>query len=115
MQRAWRLRHQDDFKRLREAGQSWRNPVLLLSCLPNALPHNRYGIIISKRQGTAVVRNRLRRRLRELVRALHPQLQQGYDVVVVARGNCAQLDYWALRQALLDLYHRAKLWSGETS
>lgn len=51
----------------------------------NGTDHNRYGIITGKALGKAVVRNRVRRLLREAIRSLHPHLQSGHDVVIIAR------------------------------
>ena len=73
--------------------------------VPNQLPHNRYGFITSKRLGNAVVRNRVRRRLREGVRSL--AVRPGSDVVVSARAPAAQADYHELKRAVANLFARA--------
>jgi ribonuclease P protein component len=57
--------------------------------------------------GNAVVRNRLRRRLRETIRTL--PLLEGYDVVITARPEAAKASFHELRQELLLLFRRAKL------
>jgi ribonuclease P protein component len=98
-----------DFLRVKEAGRSWHHAAFVMSAVLNGLAHNRYGFIVSKRLGKAVVRNRLRRRLREAVRSIHPQIQPGYDVVVVARVPSLSLSYWELRQALVEVMQRAGL------
>ena len=51
-------------------GRIFNDPLLVLRTLPNELPHNRYGFVVSKRVGGAVVRNRVRRRLQEIVMAV---------------------------------------------
>ena len=65
MQTRFRLRRSSDFARLRERGRTWRHPFLILSVIENNLEHNRYGLIVSKRLGNAVKRNRVRRLMRE--------------------------------------------------
>ena len=110
MQRPLRLRHRNDFKRLREQGRSWTGAGLLLSVLPNHLPHNRYGFVVGKRLGNAVQRNRLRRRLREAMRSLDSHLQQGHDLVIVGRQGSNTKSYWDLRETLITLVRRAGLW-----
>ena len=85
MQRNLRLRQTDDFARLRASGRVWRHPFLMLSVTSNDLPHNRYGFVTSKQLGGAVVRNRVRRVLREAVRQLHPRLRPGHDMALIAR------------------------------
>ena len=68
MERALRLTYDADFRRVRTHGKSWAHPFAILCALPNNLPHNRYGFSVSKRIGGAVVRNRVKRLLREAVR-----------------------------------------------
>lgn len=69
-------------------------------CLRNRLGENRLGLTVGAKLGCAVVRNRVRRRLRECYRALLPQLNVGYDVVIVARGRAVQADYQRMSREL---------------
>ena len=62
-------------------------PFLVVYCRPNRLGHNRLGVTVSTKLGGAVVRNRARRRLRELYRLAQPNMRQGYDIVLVARSR----------------------------
>jgi ribonuclease P protein component len=61
--------------------------------LPNAShpPQNRYTVVAGRKSGGAVQRNRLKRITREALRALHPALRPGYDVVVIVRGTVEEL------------------------
>jgi ribonuclease P protein component len=74
---------------------------------PNEVGISRFAYSISKRVGKAVVRNKVRRRLREIVRA-EPFLE-GYDVVIVARPPAAHSDFAALKAELTLLMKRARL------
>ncbi|MFQ6019830.1 MAG: ribonuclease P protein component, partial [Dehalococcoidia bacterium] len=78
----------------------------ILRAAPHGFDHNRYGFSVSKRLGKAVVRNKVRRRLREGVRTL-PPVAGGWDVVISARTVAAQADYWELKRAVASLLARA--------
>ena len=109
--RPLRLHQSYDFTRVRREGRSWSTPLVVLAVLPNDLDHNRYGFAVSRRVGKAVQRNRIRRWLREAVRAAHPQLRQGYDIVLIARGGLADpaVRYEDVEQSVTTLFRRAKL------
>ncbi len=64
---------------------------------------------MSRRVGKAVVRNRVRRRLREIVRRRLPQIEAGWDLVFSARPAAAQATSDDLRRAVSDLLARARL------
>jgi ribonuclease P protein component len=110
MQRYLRLRRQDDFRRLRSIGRVWRHPFFILSVTANGLPHNRYGFVISTQLGNAVVRNRIRRLLREAVRHAHPDLAPGYDMALIARGPVVGQPYPAVSEAVPRVLQQAGLW-----
>ena len=74
-------------------------PFLVLYCRPNGQDHNRLGITVSTKLGGAVVRNRARRRLREVYRLAQPKMRQGYDVVLVARSRAVNGPYDRLTAA----------------
>jgi ribonuclease P protein component len=76
---------------------------------PNALPTIRIGFSVSRRIGGAVVRNRVRRLMREAVRAHYALLSPGWDVVFIARKGILGADYRAVEMALLQLLRTAHL------
>jgi ribonuclease P protein component len=100
MRRQLRLRRRGDFARLRQVGQSSHHAWFILSRTANMLAHNRYGVIVSKRVGKAVRRNRLRRQMREVMRLLHPSLSQGFDIVLIARTALVGQSFQAISQAV---------------
>lgn len=112
MQRELRLRKGDDFARLRAEGQSTSQRQATLSYLPNTLSHNRYGFIVSKRVGKAVVRNRTRRRLREAVREMHPMITPGFDIVFIARTSLVDVPFTTVQRTARDLLRKAGLFGG---
>lgn len=79
----------------------------MLRALPNELGHNRYGFVTSKRLGGAVVRNRVRRRLREIAR--ETPAAQGYDIVLSAKVAAASAEFSALRTSVSRLLLKSGL------
>ena len=85
MKRAVTLKENHEFRRLYQKGASAVSGPMVIYCRKNKLGHNRLGITVSVKLGGAVVRNRARRRLREVYRLNKPALKQGYDIILVAR------------------------------
>ena len=83
------------------------NSHLVLYARPNRLEQNRVGITVSKKLGHAVIRNRVRRRLREVYRLNEELFSPGWDIVVVARSRCIESDFASLTKAYLALAAKA--------
>lgn len=83
------------------------NGYLVLYARPNRSAVNRIGITVSKKLGKAVVRNRVRRRLREVYRLNEHLFAPGWDIVVVARSRCIDADFEKLTNAYLSLAKQA--------
>lgn len=107
MQRRLRLRRAQDFVYVRQAGRSYSSKLLRMNLASNALGANRYGIIASKRLGNAVTRNRVRRRLREILRLLDPQLRSGFDIVIVARQEIVGQPFAQIQRTVTGLLQQA--------
>lgn len=83
------------------------NSYLVLYARKNRTGRNRVGITVSKKLGKAVVRNRVRRRLREIYRLNEERFQPGWDIVVVARSRCVNADFGRLTDSYLSLAEKA--------
>ena len=105
-----RLKLSREFERVRKEGHAVRGELLMLSVLPvDGEKRFRVGLITSRRVGGAVARNRVRRRLREIVRRNQHALKGGIWFVVIARRLAAQTDSAALEAEWLRLARRARI------
>ena len=83
------------------------NSYLVLYARKNRSATNRVGVTVSKKLGGAVVRNRVRRRLREVYRLNESRFAPGWDIVVVARSRCVTASFEQLTRAYLSLAEKA--------
>lgn len=90
-----------DFRRAYRKGRSAAEPCLVLYARRNNSAVNRVGYTVSKKLGCAVVRNRVRRRLREIYRLNERRFCPGYDIVAVARGRSVSAEYRRLERDFL--------------
>jgi len=109
MQRQHRLKKSAEFQRVRAQKKSWAHPLLVLYVATNDLDVTRVGISVTKRTGKAVIRNRVKRLIREAVRGLLPSMASGHDLVFAARGAASGASYEQVRQAAENLLRRARL------
>lgn len=94
------------FQRLyRTSGHA--NGYMVLYARKNRTATNRVGITVSKKLGHAVVRNRVRRRFREVYRLNEDKFQPGWDIVIVARTKSIDADFQKLESGLLALAQKA--------
>ena len=89
------------FRKLYKKGVSSVRPTLVLYSRRNGLDCCRLGITTSKKIGNAVVRNRARRRLREIYRFYFDDLRQGYDFIIVARAKTAVVPFEEIKKDFL--------------
>ena len=99
-----------EFRRMYAKGKSGVSSCLVVYFRRNHYGHNRLGVTVSTKLGHAVVRNRVRRRLREIFRLSQGKMKQGYDVIVVARTRAAHADYWELKRAFEKTCGKLGLW-----
>ena len=108
MQRRSRLLRSADFDRTLRSGRRAASDYLALFVSDNEVGRPRVGLAVSKKLGNAVVRNRIKRRLRELIRPLVARAKGGRDVVIVARSRAVDAEFTRLRQEIEMLW--AKGW-----
>ena len=108
--RAARLVRTVEFARVRANGHSVHGKFIVLTVLQNAAGEpSRVGLVTSRRVGEAVERNRVRRRLREIVRADRPYVEPGYWFTLVARAPAAKASFQMLREEWRHLAKASRL------
>jgi len=99
-----RLLRRSDFRRVYEEGQRRSAPLCVLFFRANGLPQTRLGITTPARLGGAVLRNRVKRRLREIFRLNRSTLSGGWDIVLNPRPTVAAVPLERLRREVLRLF-----------
>ena len=109
MKRATTVKENYEFRRIYAKGKSGVSPCLVVYCRPNRRENNRLGVTVSAKLGHAVVRNRVRRRLREIFRLSQPKMKQGYDIIIVARSRAVRATYRELTKDFLRVCEKLAL------
>jgi ribonuclease P protein component len=107
VEKVQRLTKPGQYSLVYKKGGSLSDRFLVLKTIPNQLEYSRYGISVSKKVGNAVVRNRVKRVLREILR-LTP-LERGLDIIIIARNPAAFCTYRDLNKSVLNLLSRASM------
>lgn len=119
LRREQRLRSPRDFQRVRTQGRRVSGALLILGYAARAEPdpsgYTRIGFSVSRRIGGAVVRNRVKRRLREVMRRKLATIVPGYDLVITARPGAADARMETLEQDVRMLLTRARLLIPDTA
>lgn len=98
-----------EFERVKKSGQVQHGRLLTLSTLHAEADRYRAGFITSRKIGGAVIRNRVRRRLREIIRKYQADIVDGTWVITIARTAAARAEYKELEGEWLRLARRASI------
>jgi len=104
-----------DFAALQRDGTTRSHPLMAARFRRTDLETTRFGLSTGRPLGGAVVRNRVRRRLREALRVMAPSFQPGWDVLIIARPALVEADHEALVGALSRLLGRGGVLGGSTT
>ena len=98
-----RLVRKADFDAVYRHGKRRSNSHFTVFSKANDLPQSRFGFSIKRALGGAVVRNRIRRRIREVIRLHRQEISAGWDIVIRPKPNVATAPYATLTLELLKL------------
>ena len=105
------LKNSSEFKRVYQCGKLFANKNLVMYVLEKNDKENRLGISVSKKVGNSVIRHHVTRLIRESYRLHKGEIEEGFDIVVVARVNSKTCNYWDIERSflhLLKLHHIRK-------
>lgn len=88
-------------------GKTWIDNLLVIKAVGNSLEYSRFGFSVTKNIGKAVVRNKIKRQLKEIIRLT--KIKPGYDVVLIARQSAVNEDYHQIETSVRKLLSRARL------
>ena len=105
-----RLKKQKDFERVFKKGRGAKEDFLYLKVVKNELKSSRFGFVVSKKfSKKAVLRNRIKRRLAELIRIKLPKIKKGIDVAIVVMPEFGTRDFWEIEEIVDKLFEKAKI------
>ena len=103
------LKLNKDFRRLYSKGQSFVSGYTVVYALKNRYNNNRLGLTVSKSVGKAVVRNRLKRLMRESYRLMEDKLLTGYDIIIVSRNRAVGKSQEQIRKVIEYAFRQLKI------
>ncbi len=109
MNKNYSLRSMMEFKKVYSLGNNYWNRNLILYVRKNEINFTRIGYSITKKIGNAVVRNKIRRRMKEIIRLNYNDLLEGYDLVLIPKRNVVDITYEELENAILHILQISKL------
>jgi len=104
-----KLSKTSEFKKVFSEGRRIEGKNLIIFILKNDYNFNRPGIIIKKETGKAVIRNKIKRWLKEAFQLTNKKLSPGYDIIMLAKNNISESDYFEICHDLENLFYKGKL------
>ena len=103
----WLLTKKDQYSAVYRKGDVLLSSLVVMKFIPNGLNCSRYGFSVSKAVGNAVIRNKVKRRLREICRL--QVISPGWDIVLIARRESSIAKFYKLRDVVIRLLVKAGL------
>ena len=104
------LRKEKDFTLVVKKGKTIFSPEINFKFIKNNLKNSRFGFIVStKIDKRATVRNKIKRRLREVIYQNLKKIKTGFDIIILTKPAIKNLDFWQIKEKLENLFKRSKL------
>lgn len=109
MDKIYRLRSNMEFKKTYKGGKNYWNRNFILYVRKNGLDYSRVGYSITKKIGNSVVRNKIRRRMKEVYRLNFHNIKGGYDLIFIPKRNVVDISYKEIESAILHILRISKV------
>lgn len=110
MKKAYRIKKKEEFQHVLNVGKSFANRQLVIYYIRKPTQeHFRIGISVGKKLGNAVLRNRIKRLLREAFKELESEILPTLDIIIIARQPTVSMDYHQIKSSLMHLLKKEKL------
>jgi len=105
-----RLKKEEDFKKVFKKGRGFTNNLFVLKIVKNNLDISRFAFVISKKiSKKATVRNRIKRRLDNVIRADLPKIKKGWDGIIIVLPGAEIKDFKEIEEDINQLLEKARL------
>lgn len=110
MKKAYRIKKNDEFQHIFSVGKSFANRELVIYYIKKPeQTHFKIGLSVGKRVGNAVIRNQIKRYLRESFISLEDDIISELDLIIIARNPTANMNYFEIKKSLTHLLHKERL------
>jgi ribonuclease P protein component len=110
LEKKYRITKNTDFKRIYQKGKFFSNDYFLIKYHPNRFSETRFAFVINKKiSKKAVVRNKIKRQIREIVRNNLKQFKSGLDIIIVIKKDLSQVPFSQIEKNLLQVCQKAGL------
>lgn len=110
MKRYFRLTKNFEFINVYRAGKRWSCAYFTMYVKKNNLERTRLGVSISKKVGKSVVRNKLKRRIKEIFRQFMENIKKGYDIVISVKPEMTDAEYDRIKKEIKNILKRGHIW-----
>lgn len=109
MKKEYRIKANKEFQQIYKNGKSFANRQFIIYKYKNQdIDHFRIGLSVSKKIGNAVIRNRVKRYIRQVFTELKEDINDQYDYIIIARKPVAEMDFFQVKKSLIHVMKIAK-------
>ena len=110
MKKEFRIKKNKEFQIVFKGGKSWANRQFIIYILKKPeQPKFRIGLSVSKKIGNSVMRNRIKRCIRQVFLELKGEIKTGQDYVIIARKPVSEMDFHEIKKSLSHLLKLSKV------